>query len=1122
MVSTRCTIRLLATATVVCLSAPPVLAGTHGDEPSEVPSTQGEPAVMLTAGNIGQARTTVNGLCLAANSAAATGAILDANPAGIVQTLGDNVTPGGLMPSYRGCYDSTWGGEHFGRTHPAPGDDEYEGYQPGVPPPYEIYFGDKAGPPGRYFYSYDVEVDGARAWHVIVLNSQCALRSENPQEKVSCLYEMVDFIERDLIANAAMCTLAVSHNPRFSSSEAPGVQNQALLMQGIWQLLHDRGVDIVLSAHTRNYERYAPMDALGRAHPEGMRQFIVGTGGQQRMARDTIPALPHPNSEAQIRDTFGVLKLELDHGRYGWEFLPIAGQTSTDSGSSECRPDPPPVTTAELSGPLTDRDAYIGPVTVTLRAEDNLPTVAKTEYRINEGPWINYLGPFDVNDSGTHTVVFRSTGHAGLVENVKSSSFDIDLSPPAGVEVSTRKSSLKPPNGKLVNVGLRVSPGDATETEIEVTTSEPEGKSPDIEYNPASGKLRLRAERLGSGFGRTYTITLIASDDAGNETTDSTTVFVPHDRGSGSPPPPPPPPEEGPADIVAAPGPDPDSPAALRVYGGSQRTIEHPLGQPSPNFGASVAACNLDNIGADELVVGPGPGPGNGSAVRILSGAGQLIDELPEVFPGVDGVEVACGDVDGDTLPEIVAGGGASPNATSVIKVFETDGSLRSTFNAFADHDTGLGVRVATGDTRNDGAEEIIVSPGPLASNPTLVRAFDVDGDRRDSFQAFGLEGGAVLASGDVLGDERDEVVVSPGPHALSPPLVTIVRADGVRFDKFTALDDAHHLEGYGYHHIQDLRYGFNLEDTRGYTSLSHFGTPELVRSADAAELGAILELKLREPMPGQDLSVLEPLWRTRMDLVAARAGHDLTAGTLRAILIADQADTRPWTTSLLEAAINISKEYFPAEVPRMVVYGDSIDMNGEPIVPPANLDWFGVDRFLPQGFDNQGCADRDLFESGPLTQLRFASKWAAAKEHRRVLFYGQSFEVAGRSMPSTCQQRWFMEAALSEREVIGLLWFMYGWAPEAGIVGARDFPDVLRLHQELAVSARAGGFGTELAVGNSDGAGHDEILVGRGAGPSMLSRWSVFSSNGTEVGAAREAFPGARFGVRLAAGRFD
>jgi hypothetical protein len=351
---------------------------------------------------------------------------------------------------------------------------------------------------------------------------------------------------------------------------------------------------------------------------------------------------------------------------------------------------------------------------------------------------------------------------------------------------------------------------------------------------------------------------------------------------------------------------------------------------------------------------------------------------------------------------------------------------------------------------------------------------------------------------------------------------VATLRADGVRFDEFTALDDAHHLEGYGYHHVQDLRYGFNLEDTRGYTSLSHFGTPEFVRSADAAELGAILELRLDVPAAGEELPQLETRWRNRMALVAARAGDDLAPGTLRAILIADQANTRPWTTALLEAAIDISEEYFPAEVPRMVVYGESVDMNGEPIVPPANLDWFGVDRFLPPGFDNEGCADRDLFESGPLTQLRFASEWAAAADHRRVLFYGQSFEAPGRSMPSTCQQRWFMEAALSEREVIGLLWFMYGWAPEGGIVGAGDFPDVLRLHEELALSARAGGFGAELAVGNSDGAEHDEIIVGRGAGPSMLSRWSIFSSDGRENAVAQEAFDGARFGVRLAAGRFD
>jgi hypothetical protein len=454
--------------------------------------------------------------------------------------------------------------------------------------------------------------------------------------------------------------------------------------------------------------------------------------------------------------------------------------------------------------------------------------------------------------------------------------------------------------------------------------------------------------------------------------------------------------------------------------------------------------------------------------------------------------------------------------------VFEADGSLRSSFETFADHDTGLGVRLVTGDTRNDGAEEIIVAPGPLASNPALVRVFDVDGDRRNSFQAFGLEGGAVVASGDVLGDARDEVVVSPGPQALSPPLVATARADGVRFEEFTALDDAHHLDGYGYHHIQDLRYGFNLEDTRDYTSLSHFGTPEFVRSADAAGVGAILELRLRIPEPGEDLSKLEPIWRDRMALVAARAGHDLDGGTLQAILVADRADAFPWTTSLLESAIDISEEFFPSDVPRMVIYEDSRDFNDQPLELPVNLDWFGVDRFFPEGFDNQGCAERDAFEEGPLAQLRFAADWASSDEQRRVVMFAPSFARVGGAMPSTCQQGWFMEAALAERSVVGLVWFMYGYVPENGTVGAGQFPDVLDLHETLSVAAEVGGFGTELATGNTDGFGHDEIVVGRGAGPSMLSRWSAFSTSGTEVGAAQEAFPGARFGVRLAAGRFN
>ena len=43
--------------------------------------------------------------------------------------------------------------------------------------------------------------------------------------------------------------------------------------------------------------------------------------------------------------------------------------------------------------------------------------------------------------------------------------------------------------------------------------------------------LGLRAERLGTGTGRTYTITVQCRDDSGNTSTKTIAVTVPHDQG---------------------------------------------------------------------------------------------------------------------------------------------------------------------------------------------------------------------------------------------------------------------------------------------------------------------------------------------------------------------------------------------------------------------------------------------------------------------------------------------------------------------------------------------------------------------------------------------------------------
>jgi hypothetical protein len=69
-----------------------------------------------------------------------------------------------------------------------------------------------------------------------------------------------------------------------------------------------------------------------------------------------------------------------------------------------------------------------------------------------------------------------------------------------------------------------------------VTSNEPvngrgSGKKAD-DWNITTGTLRvkLRAERLGTGDGRIYTITVTCSDACGNSSTGNTTVTVPHDK----------------------------------------------------------------------------------------------------------------------------------------------------------------------------------------------------------------------------------------------------------------------------------------------------------------------------------------------------------------------------------------------------------------------------------------------------------------------------------------------------------------------------------------------------------------------------------------------------------------
>jgi hypothetical protein len=74
------------------------------------------------------------------------------------------------------------------------------------------------------------------------------------------------------------------------------------------------------------------MNATGQADPKGLREFVVGTGGRNHYDFGTIEAA----SEARDNTSFGVLKLTLRPTGYDWQFIPAAGSTFTDTGSTEC------------------------------------------------------------------------------------------------------------------------------------------------------------------------------------------------------------------------------------------------------------------------------------------------------------------------------------------------------------------------------------------------------------------------------------------------------------------------------------------------------------------------------------------------------------------------------------------------------------------------------------------------------------------------------------------------------------------------------------------------------------------------------------------------------------------
>ena len=231
--------------------------------------------------------------------------------------------------------------------------------------------------------------------------------------------------------------------------------------------------------------------------------------------------------------------------------------------------------------------------------------------------------------------------------------------------------------------------------------------------------------------------------------------------------------------LVAGPGPSALNPSEVRVWDAFRH--EEYLESFRPwlvnAYGTVVAAGDLDGDGYGEIVAGPGQGPHHPPLVVITDGEGEPLDQFLAYGVRRFGANVVCGDLDGDGREEILTGPGPGDVFGPHVRGWGWDGPGGVTplpglsFLAYGTH--RFGVNVACGDIDGDGREEILTGAGPGDVFGPHIRGWDWNGSSvvpipGVSFLAYGTNRfGVEVSCGDIDGDLIAEIVTGPGPGEM-------------------------------------------------------------------------------------------------------------------------------------------------------------------------------------------------------------------------------------------------------------------------------------------------------------------------------------------------------------------
>jgi len=233
--------------------------------------------------------------------------------------LGDLVYPAGTQPGFSNSYAPSWG-IYKSITKPIPGNHEYGTAGAAG---YFGYFGARATPLQptcvsgcKGYYSFSTG-----SWHLVALNIQCS----ESQNSCADMTAEAAWLDRDLAAHPNKCTLAYMHNPLFSGGFGATPEVKVL-----WDVMQRHGVDLVLTGHAHNYQRFVAQTPNGIASSNGIVEIVAGTGGANLQTLASTQ-----NQAARINHNFGVVQLSLASGAWTSKFVTTSG-TVMDPSSGRC------------------------------------------------------------------------------------------------------------------------------------------------------------------------------------------------------------------------------------------------------------------------------------------------------------------------------------------------------------------------------------------------------------------------------------------------------------------------------------------------------------------------------------------------------------------------------------------------------------------------------------------------------------------------------------------------------------------------------------------------------------------------------------------------------------------